>query len=119
MADVDGGQLSLADEHVEHADDLGVGSHVEARCRLIEDNQFWTGGEGHGDGTPLQLPTRGLMGVASQRPPRLWQPDRVQELYSPPRSIRARQPEVDPQNLIELRTNPMRGIDGSGRVLRH
>ena len=63
MGDIDGGRVELLDDVADGRQHLDLGSHVERRRRLIENDQVGPAGQGHGGHGALQLPARYLVRI--------------------------------------------------------
>ncbi len=81
MADHHEGELAVADESVEHVEDLGLDHDVEGRGRLVGDDQLGVAGQGHRDHDALPLPARELVGIGAALGRR--QVDQRQQLVDP------------------------------------
>src|SRR5204863_3636336 len=67
VADVKGGDAVSAAEIAYRREDVRLGRDVQARRRLVEDDDPWPAGECHGQPDPLLLPAGQLVRVAAKK----------------------------------------------------
>ena len=77
------GDPPLADEPLDEVEDLARDGHVEARRRLVDEEDPRIVGEGHRDDDPLAHPPAHLVRVPGETKLRIGDPDHAEELDGP------------------------------------
>ena len=99
--------------------DLGLGSDVESRRRLVGDDQLRIEDEGHRDHGALALATGYLVGIGPQHPFRVGQPHAVERGDRPRAALRRRQIGVHLNQLVDLLADGHQRIQCGHRLLKH
>ena len=120
VRDVEHGGAEPRAEIDEERDDLLLRGDVEARRRLVEDDEVGIAGRRHGDADALLLAAGKLVRIARQEFLRLRQADEVEELRGPlQRLALAACALVQEQRLGDLTSDADAGVERGRRVLRH
>ena len=73
MADIDHRSPGFCRQISQQLEDVGLRGNVEAGRRLVEQQNIRLARQRHGDGNPLLLTARKLVGITVQQFLRLWQ----------------------------------------------
>ena len=116
VGDDEDGDLLVADEVEQQAQDLPADRRVEAGHRLVGHQQLGLHHHRPGDDHPLALPTRQLVGVAQEEPLRRAETAAGQCLRHP--GLLVRKP-VDARALGHDLVDRLAGVERAGRILEH
>ncbi len=120
VADVQRRDAVRAAEHAHRLEHVRLRRHVEAGRRLVEHDHARPAREGHRESDALLLSTRQLVRVAAQEAPVGGQQDFGEHLRESFAPFRVAGTEVmRDERLLELRSDPERGVECRRRILRH
>ena len=109
----------LSAQSADEAQDLGLHRHVQRGRGLVRDEQIRLAAHRDRQEDPLDHPAGQLVDVLGGDPVRVVQPHVRQQLPSPLRCLRPRQPLRMPQHLIDLRAQRQMRGEPRRRILEH
>ena len=112
VADVQHRHTEVLLKFSQQVKDMGLSRNVEASRRLVKYKQLGRSGQTHGDGNPLQLTTRELVGIPTGELGHLRQVHLGQQLQQPFTQLRSRKTDMDRQDLRDLIAHPHGGRQG-------
>ena len=102
VADVQHRHTEVLLNFSQQVEDVGLSRNVEAGRRLVKHKQLRQPGQGHGDGNPLQLTPRELVGIPTGDLGHLRQVHLGQQLMQPFTQLRSSKTDMDRQGLGDL-----------------
>ena len=119
MCDVKHSHTMLGAQPRQKLDDLALHCHIKARRRLVQYHQRRAAGQRDGDGDALLLPTGKLVRKAAQQGVGIGKTYILGQRPAARRNLGRGQGGVAAQHFGDLGTDPHRGVQRRGRVLRH
>ena len=119
VADVQHRRAPLADQVADEVQHGGLGGGIQGRGRLVEDQEPWIGGEGHGDHDALEHPAAGLVGVGARHAARVGQAHRREDISHASLGVGAGQAPAHLKGLGHLLAEAQARVQRREGVLRH
>ena len=110
---------SFALQLLQQLQQLGLDGDVDGRGGLVGDQQVRIVGERHGDHHALALPARELVRIGGEPLLRLRNADEPQQLERAQARLRAVQPLMQDQHLVDLLLDGVQRIERGHRLLEH
>ena len=106
MADIDHGHAGVPGQIPQQLEYMCLRCHVEAACRLVQQQRLGLSGKGHGDGNPLLLAAGKLVRVSSGNSRRIGKPNLTEQLDHPRVLLFPRYPAVETKGFANLSADP-------------